>query len=500
MNKENTRKWIATLLITLLTVLGLGQTMVHAVENPAPADHLTDVIITKVETNDKAKDMTLEQLRDGVDVTSYFTDGKVLPGVSFTWYSVTDEQLATMEAAPANYDTVAKVDAVVGKGSGTATAETGANGQVTIPNLAEGNYWVVENKKGTIESSRAVPFGLTLPFTNKEGTGWLKEIHVYPKNTLEKLPDNPVKVVDKENVAIGEEHTWTISMNIPKGIENYAKFDFIDEIDSRLDFVEGSVSVIVAEVDLILGEDYTIVFDDTPGQTGKYEKLLGKSLTGTLNVSFKENGLKKLKGADTVEIKFKTTINETAIMGQDIYNNIVVDYDNGHGKDEKVQPTTPPSVHTGGKAFIKLDGKTENVLEGAEFVIKNAAGKFLNITNGLRTFGDENNATIFTSDAGGNLEVIGLPYGDYVLVETKAPMGYALPTNPNTNFTVSATSYYEYPDKVKSYEQPSAKVQYVMNRKMTIPQTGGMGTLLFTMIGAVMMIFSAAFYRKTKKA
>ncbi len=32
MNKENTKRWITTLLVMMLTFMGLGQTMVHAVE------------------------------------------------------------------------------------------------------------------------------------------------------------------------------------------------------------------------------------------------------------------------------------------------------------------------------------------------------------------------------------------------------------------------------------------------------------------------------------
>ena len=84
---------------------------------------------------------------------------------------MTDDQLETLTAAPASYDTVAKVDVLLGAGAGTATDETDEQGQVTIPDLEEGNYWIVENTKGTIASSAAVPFALTLPFTNLSGDG-----------------------------------------------------------------------------------------------------------------------------------------------------------------------------------------------------------------------------------------------------------------------------------------------------------------------------------------
>lgn len=483
MNKEKTKKWIATLLIMMLTFMGLGQTMVHATGSNGDNGNqkpLTNVIITKVQTNDEAKDMTLEQLAGGVDVATYFTDGKVLPGVSFTWYSVTDSQLATMKATPADYDTVGKVDAVVGTGSGTATAETDANGQVTIPNLAEGYYWVVENAKGTITSARAVPFGLILPFTNLTGDGYLRNIKVYPKNTLTTSVPAIEKTVDETNVAIGDENIWTVILDIPVGIEDYDKFSFYDNIDSRLDYL-GIVSV-MADGDVIDSADYDVSYVEPK-----------------LNVDFNETGRANLKGIEKVEVKIKTKVNKTAIMGQEIPNNVTLEFNNGHGVDKDFTPGNPPSVHTGGKAFVKK-ANTENGanLAGAEFKIQNAQGQLVNVAvDGTVTFGG--NGTIFTSGANGKFEVKGLPYGEYVLVETKAPDGYALPTNPNTNFTVSATSYYANPTDVTSGDLPADVIKTILNRRLVIPQTGGMGTALFTVVGATLMLFSVAFYRRTNK-
>lgn len=481
MRNKKTGKWIASLLITMLTVFGLGQTMMHA-EGVAEGP-LTDVIITKVQTDDKVKDMTLEQLRDGVDVATYFTDGKPLQGVSFTWYSVTKEQLATMEATPASYDTAAEVTAFVGA-PGTATAETGANGQVTIPNLPEGHYWVVENAKGTIVDARAVPFGLILPFTNLTGDGYLRTIHVYPKNTLTDDEPEIEKTVDESNVAIGDLNTWTVSIDIPVGIEDYDHFSFYDNIDSRLDF-EGLNHVIAAAdgINLIKGTDYTVNY-----------------VAPRLDVVFTQSGRVKLKNADPkkVDVTIKTRVNYTAIMGDDIENTATLEFDNGHGTEGTKEPEVPPYVHTGGRAFVKRDGNSEATLKDAEFKIKNEAGKFVTVgDSGVITFDDT--GTIFKSDGSGKFEVKGLPYGNYVLVETKAPQGYALPTDPNTPFEVNATSYYANPKEVTSWETPADVIKTINNRRLVIPQTGGMGTVLFTIVGAVMMLFSAIFYKRTKE-
>lgn len=479
------RKIFTYLLLTVLTVVGLGNVVNSVAEAAEPT---TNVVITKVETDDVPADMTLDQLADGVDVATYFTDGKVLPGVSFTWYSVTANQLETLTAAPASYDTVAKVDALVGENTGTKTKETDTDGQVTISNLPEGNYWIVENTKGTIVSSRAVPFALTLPFTNQTGDGWLETINVYPKNTLADEPVNPVKTVDKSNNAIGEDNTWTIKQTIPAGIEDYHDFKFTDAINSRLDWV-GNLSVTASGIDLVEGTDYTATFNDEAGQSS--ELLLGKPLTGILTVDFTDAGLAKLADAtDPIVITFDTKINDTAIMGEPIENNVQVYFDNGHGHTGEKIPDEVPSVHTGGKKFVKEDSANNELLDGAEFKIKNAAGDFVIIgTDGAVTFGAEADAEVFTSaEDTGAFEVRGLPYEDYVLVETKAPDGYALPTDPNTSFTVNADSYKD------------AAVLKIDNKEITIPQTGGIGTAIFTMIGAALMIFATVYYKRTSNA
>ncbi|MCA9766063.1 MAG: SpaH/EbpB family LPXTG-anchored major pilin [Carnobacterium sp.] len=482
MSKKMVSRSMTLLLVAILAVLGLGKTMVQAV---APAGPLTNVIITKVQTIDQAKDMTIDQLEKGVTISDYFSDGsKVLPGVSFTYFSVSEAQLATMTGNPIGFDTVGEVEAVVG--AGIATAETDSNGQVTLPNLTEGFYWIVENTKGTIASSTAVPFGLTLPFTNKAGNGYLETIYVYPKNTLQDADPEVEKDVEESNVAIGDINTWKVSLEIPVGIEDYDQFSFYDDIDSRLTFVgEATVEATATGITLIKGTDYTVNY-----------------ASPRLNVVFTEAGREKLTDATSakVEVSFQTKVNDTAIMGQEIENSATIEFDNGFGTVGENVPEELPEVHTGGKAFVKQDEKVTNTkLAGAEFKIKNTTGQYVKVVAGAVTFGSEADATLFTSDVAGKFEVKGLPYADYVLVETKAPTGYALPTNPETGFTVSAGSYYTNPTEIQASTVASNNAQNINNRKLTIPQTGGFGTLAFTVIGAILMLTSILFYKRTGK-
>lgn len=147
-------------------------------------------------------------------------------------------------------------------------------------------------------------------------------------------------------------------------------------------------------------------------------------------------------------------------------------------------------------------------------MIKNAAGEYLTqdaTTLKVTWTTDQAAAKKFTSGGSGKFEVKGLEYGtdgsnntgatDYFLVETKAPAGYTIPTNPETKFTVNASSYYTDPTAVTDASQTAtAAAQQIINKKTSIPNTGGMGTVLFTVIGLAMMGLAIVIYRKKQQA
>ena len=134
---------------------------------------------------------------------------KGLDGVEFTIYKITDEETFN-NLTEAEHSTKDQMNTLVtGNKAEVAQTVTTAGGGLASANLAEGNYWVIESKRPTsVTSSLAVPFKITLPLLNQvkvgdhaAGTVYMKNVHVYPKNTSEKPEmdkyfDEPVEGTD----------------------------------------------------------------------------------------------------------------------------------------------------------------------------------------------------------------------------------------------------------------------------------------------------------------
>ncbi|MGU7962137.1 isopeptide-forming domain-containing fimbrial protein [Streptococcus suis] len=197
-------------------------------------------------------------------------------------------------------------------------------------------------------------------------------------------------------------------------------------------------------------------------------------------------------------------------------------------------PLTPekPKVITHGKRFIKTEDKdasTQGIekLLGAEFVVKNQENKYLALKDAqtqqdqLNSYkqaeeayraalkngnaeteksardiayealnmqwtwvNDKSQAFTFISSTDGKFEVKGLKQGTYTLEETKAPEGYAL-LSTGIEFQVQRGSWTDQREKLSIEDHTQ-----IRNKKVTIPQTGGIGTLVFTVVGLSTMVFA----------
>ncbi|MGO0077792.1 pilin N-terminal domain-containing protein [Streptococcus suis] len=125
--------------------------------------------------------------------------------------------------------------------------------------------------------------------------------------------------------------------------------------------------------------------------------------------------------------------------------------------------------------------KANNDQDGAKKAARDAAYEALNMQ--WQWVSEEGQAFKFISSTEGKFEVKGLKAGTYYLKETKAPEGYALPSD-KIPFQVSQGSWGS--DETVN----TTNFQQVKNKKVTIPQTGGIGTLVFTVVGLSTMVFA----------
>ncbi|MDU2585401.1 MAG: pilin N-terminal domain-containing protein, partial [Anaerococcus prevotii] len=142
---------------------------------------------------------------DNTKLQKLGTNVKGLPGVKFTICKIdkAEDFAAIKDAKPktkeAMQEYVTQNKAALATATGLTNGETqateGEDGAVSV-SLPDGNYWVIESDRPSrVNSSLAVPFAITLPLMNQvkvgdaeAGTKYMKNVHVYPKNT-EKKPE-----------------------------------------------------------------------------------------------------------------------------------------------------------------------------------------------------------------------------------------------------------------------------------------------------------------------
>lgn len=153
----------------------------------------------------------------------------------------------------------------------------------------------------------------------------------------------------------------------------------------------------------------------------------------------------------------------------------------------------------GGYNFQKIDAQSGKALEGAKFVVfdtktdnpeQSGYVKFSQSgeRNALTWVEDSSEATVYTSDANGKIELDYLPYGEYKLVEVEAPNGYA--KGKELSFTVAKDTY-------KNTEVQPVKVKNA--KKGLLPSTGGYGIYIFLVIGLALMGGAYVWFRRVRK-
>ena len=451
-------------------------------------------------------------------------EGKIpLENISFRIYKVaTLSQLEKGEVILQEKPTQADLEKYAVPGYLVATLTTDAAGfasyNFTQNDQPDGVY-LIEELPSDATTGVIEPFFIMVPGTTQDGSGNVYTISVSPKNTAETGPDIKKDVTEIDNDSDSfdafQPHTWILRGGIPAGLASAKKYVITDTLDHRLTYTRGSALVKLftragEELELTRDVHYTLAEGTLSG---------GEQSRDHFAVSLTREGMTYVmaslgEGSCIPELRvyYEAVIDADADLGTEIPNQAKLDYVNSAGMEYEAESDIP-EVHTGGIHLHKTD-VDGNPLAGAQFRIAREATEeeladpqvqkqkltvdsqvidvvFVSFHPQDDLSGEK--VDIITTDEEGNAAFCGLAYGTYYIVETKAPAGYNLLSEP-IEARINELSH-------KADEELDSTI-LVVNTRFVLPETGGIGTTLFTIVGLLILCCAAAMlllnYKKGK--
>lgn len=416
------------------------------------------------------------------------TDAELKTVTDLASKSVNDNAQATANAIAAYLTSDAQPTATIDDTNPTAQVPSG--------------YYLIKDKNNTVPDGQAATTYIVTVAGN---------VTITPKSDV---PSFEKKLKDT-NDTTGETSDWQDSADwdmgddVPFKLEgtvasNYASyktyyFAFHDVEERGLTFNKNSVKVYVDNTAITSG--YTVVTE-------------GLADGCTFEVKFADlKQISAVKAGSKIRVEYTSKLNENAVIGEQgnvnkaklQYSNNPNDEQGGENGPTGETPWDNVIVFTYKTVINKVDDENQP-LKGAEFTLSK---KMKNGTTTTVAVVKDSEGTTFTFN--------GLDDGDYVLTETKTPAGYNS-IKPIT-FTVTAnhTITWEGEDRDTiltslSGNAASGEITFtptddkseldtnVVNKPgSSLPETGGMGTIVLYAAGAVLVIAAGVYFGLKKK-
>ena len=416
------------------------------------------------------------------------TDAELKTVTDLASKSVNDNAQATANAIAAYLTSDAQPTATIDDTNPTAQVPSG--------------YYLIKDKNNTVPDGQAATTYIVTVAGN---------VTITPKSDV---PSFEKKLKDT-NDTTGETSDWQDSADydindaVPFKLEgtvasNYASyktyyFAFHDVEERGLTFNKNSVKVYVDNTAIASG--YTVVTE-------------GLADGCTFEVKFADlKQISAVKAGSKIRVEYTSKLNENAVIGEQgnvnkaklQYSNNPNDEQGGENGPTGETPWDNVIVFTYKTVINKVDDENQP-LKGAEFTLSK---KMKNGTTTTVAVVKDSEGTTFTFN--------GLDDGDYVLTETKTPAGYNS-IKPIT-FTVTAnhTITWEGEDRDTiltslSGNAASGEITFtptddkseldtnVVNKPgSSLPETGGMGTIVLYAAGAVLVIAAGVYFGLKKK-
>lgn len=420
-------------------------------------------------------------------------------------------------------------DKLASKATTTVTSTLSNENKQATFTLDSPGLWLIVDQVVTGKSSKALPIlaGTKLTINNT----------VYSSGSIDMKNQTASvsKTVTDQTVAAGQDASYTITTKVPNYVGykvNGYQFTVSDKFahNAPLSYKTDTLKVTVDNKQLRAGTDYTVAGFDATSKTfiidlSGYIKAKGFKGTPVDDSKFTDADLV----GKNVTVEYKATVTgSTGNTGA--ANTPTIKYPNDPSNNESKQevPGTPVKVFNFDYTLVKKDKTTGAALEGAKFAIKNAAGKYLAYTrdqdgNGKWITLDTKPAAdatsgVFTTGKNGQVTFPALDEGKYTIEEIAAPDGYV---NPGVSFSFTITANLSgtgadqtaSPTYTVDADSTTSDVWHLVGNGNTaevvvenvknitqLPLTGGAGTVLFTVVAALLISAGVTVGVKSRKA
>lgn len=323
------------------------------------------------------------------------------------------------------------------------------------------------------------------------------------------------KTANTDTVSIGQVVKYTVAGSVPDttGYSEYV-YKINDTLSNGLDFVNDANGTAVNGNTV----NVTVAFKDETvspaGTTPTTASLSGANKrTMALDLSEWVRANQTNKGKEFT-VTYYAKVNNKAVVTEK--NRAQLEYGNKPGEtttttpSEAKTPTYPLDIN-------KTKKGSDEKLAGAKFRLyssevdanANDESKAIKVSPvvagvaGNYVVDPTSDNTVFESVAsiegqGYNLHVNGLAEGTYYLVETEAPAGYNKLTAP-IKVTITKTGDTEWTISKDGTEETDKIIDVENSTGSLLPSTGGMGTIAFTVVAALLVLGVAVSFIRDRK-